>query len=72
MGYSEVIGDWGVEIGGCVFLGWGVGSAAMKVFSLLVVMVVALFGASCERHDFEDTKKLHEKHGAAHGDEDAH
>jgi hypothetical protein len=54
----------------CVFLGGRVGSARMKLFSLLV-LVVALVGVSCERHDFEETKKLHEKHGAAHGDEHA-
>jgi hypothetical protein len=40
----------------------------MKLFSLLVA-AIAMFGTSCERHDFEETKKLHEKHHADHGDE---
>lgn len=42
----------------------------MKLFSFLV-LVVALVGVSCERHDFEETKKLHEKHGADHADKHA-
>jgi hypothetical protein len=36
----------------------------MKLFSLLLV-IVPLAGVSCERHDFEETRKLHE-HSAAH------
>ncbi len=59
-------------LGGCVFWVGRVGSAAMKLFSLLVV-VVALVGVSCERHDFDGpdgTKQLHKKHGAHHGDEE--
>jgi hypothetical protein len=51
----------------------------MKVFFLLVP-VFALFGISCERHEFDGedgTKRLHEHHGShdAHGDDaekDAH
>jgi hypothetical protein len=43
----------------------------MKLFSLFVV-VVALVGASCERHDFEDTRKLHEKHPAKKLDGEHH
>jgi len=42
---------------------------AMKLFSLLVV-VVAMSGVSCERHEFEGpngTKQLHE-HAASHGE----
>lgn len=44
----------------------------MKLFSLLLV-VVALSGVSCERHEFEGpdgTKQLHEHHaaGAPHGE----
>jgi hypothetical protein len=43
----------------------------MKLFSLLLV-AVALTGASCERHEFEGpdgTKRLHEHH-SGHGEKD--
>ncbi|MDX1680691.1 MAG: hypothetical protein R3242_08170 [Akkermansiaceae bacterium] len=44
----------------------------MKCIFLLLAPL-AFFGASCERHDFEETRKLHEHgdHGKAHGDEHA-
>jgi hypothetical protein len=35
----------------------------MKAFHLLLVLAAATF-VSCERHDFEETKKLSEPHGA--------
>jgi len=46
----------------------------MKRFSLLLA-AIAFFGASCERHDFEETRKLHEHgdhHGDSHGDDHGH
>jgi hypothetical protein len=44
----------------------------MKFISLLI-LAVAMLGVSCERHDFDETKKLNEKHdshssAAGHGD----
>jgi len=49
----------------------------MKCF--LIALPLCVLGFSCERHDFEETKQLHEKHdshgspaaghGAAHGDD---
>ena len=36
----------------------------MKFF--LIALPLCVLGVSCERHDFEETKSLHEKHGAAH------
>ena len=41
----------------------------MKFF--LIALPLCVLGFSCERHDFEETKKLHPKHdshGAGHGD----
>lgn len=38
----------------------------MKVIPMLLVLATAAF-VSCERHDFEETKKLSEPHGGAHG-----
>lgn len=71
LGESHVVGIFHFKRrGDCVLIGGRVGSAPMKVFSLLV-LVVALMGVSCERHDFEETRKLHDKHGAGHGDEHA-
>jgi len=35
----------------------------MKAFHLFLVLAAATF-VSCERHDFEETKKLSEHHGA--------
>lgn len=37
----------------------------MKAFHLFMVLAAATF-VSCERHDFEETKKLSEPHGG-HG-----
>lgn len=43
----------------------------MKLFSVLLV-AVSLFGVSCERHEFSETRKLNEHHAAdAHGEEAA-
>lgn len=41
----------------------------MKAFHVFMVLAAATF-VSCERHDFEETRKLSEPHGAhaAHGD----
>ena len=42
----------------------------MKRFALLSLLVAFGLGA-CERHDFEETKRLHnhgDSHGDAHGD----
>lgn len=40
----------------------------MKVFPMLLALAAVAF-VSCERHDWEETKKLHEQHhGAGHGD----
>jgi hypothetical protein len=40
----------------------------MKVFPMLL-MATAFAFVSCERHDWEETKKLHEQHhGASHGE----
>jgi len=45
----------------------------MKLTSLFAAAAAGLFlsSVSCERHDWEETKALHEKHGhgASHGDE---
>lgn len=39
----------------------------MKVFPMLLALAAVAF-VSCERHDWEETKKLHEQHhGAGHG-----
>lgn len=35
----------------------------MKPFSFFVI-AIAFAGASCEKHDFEETRKLHEHHAA--------
>jgi len=41
----------------------------------LIALSLCVLGVSCERHDFEETKKLHESHGshathdAGHGDD---
>jgi hypothetical protein len=45
----------------------------MKLFPLLLVSLGVL-GVSCERHDFEETRKLHEHHSghAAGGDHGNH
>jgi len=47
----------------------------MKLTSLFAAATAALFlcSVSCERHEWEETKALHEKHGhgASHG-EDSH
>jgi hypothetical protein len=44
----------------------------MKLTSLFAAAATGLFlsSVSCERHDWEETKALHEKHGhgASHGD----
>lgn len=41
----------------------------MKVFPMLLAATAVAF-VSCERHDWEDTKKLHEQHhGAGHAAE---
>lgn len=44
----------------------------MKLTSLFAAAAAGLFlsSVSCERHDWEETKALHEKHGhgASHGD----
>jgi hypothetical protein len=41
----------------------------MKSTVLFATAAAGLFLVSCERHEWEDTKVLHEKHGhAAHGD----
>ncbi len=50
----------------------------MKCF--LIALPLCVLGFSCERHDFEETKQLHEKHDshaaggheAAHGNEGGH
>jgi hypothetical protein len=42
----------------------------MKPFFLLLV-TVSLFGVSCERHEFDETKKLQESHSKAHHAEPA-
>ena len=39
----------------------------MKAFHLFLVLAAATF-VSCERHDFEETKKLSEPHGGAHAE----
>lgn len=40
----------------------------MKVFPMLLAVAAVAF-VSCERHDWEETKKLHEQHhGAGHGE----
>lgn len=39
----------------------------MKAFHMLLVLAAATF-VSCERHDFEETKKLSEPHGGAHAE----
>lgn len=40
----------------------------MKVFPMLLAVAAVAF-VSCERHDWEETKKLHEQHqGTAHGE----
>ena len=37
--------------------------------SIVLFAAAGLFLVSCERHDWEDTKVLHEKHGhSAHGE----
>ncbi|MBX3743132.1 MAG: hypothetical protein KF712_19260 [Akkermansiaceae bacterium] len=38
----------------------------MKFF--LIALPLCVLGFSCERHDFEETKKLHQSHGS-HGDD---
>lgn len=44
----------------------------MKVFPMLLAVAAVAF-VSCERHDWEETKKLHEQHhGAAHGEHAEH
>jgi len=46
----------------------------MKRYALLAILVVFGLGA-CERHDFEETRKLHEheeSHGEHPGEEAAH
>jgi hypothetical protein len=42
--------------------------AAMK--SIVLIAAAGLFLMSCERHEWEETKVLHEKHGhgAGHGE----
>ena len=45
--------------------------AGMKLTTLFAAAAAGLFlvATSCERHEWEETKKLHEKHGhAAHGE----
>ncbi|HEY8990529.1 MAG TPA: hypothetical protein VIM46_01005 [Luteolibacter sp.] len=40
----------------------------MKVFPTLLALAAVAF-VSCERHEWEETKKLHEQHhGAGHGE----
>ncbi|MFT3991709.1 MAG: hypothetical protein QM680_09915 [Luteolibacter sp.] len=48
-------------------------SAVMKFFPLLLAVVSVTF-ISCERHSFEETKVLHQSHGAhaEHGAHDDH
>jgi hypothetical protein len=45
----------------------------MKLTSLFAAAATGLFlsSVSCERHEWEETKALHEKHGhgASHGDD---
>jgi hypothetical protein len=44
----------------------------MKVFPMLLAVAAVAF-VSCERHDWEETKKLHEQHhGAGHGEHADH
>lgn len=46
--------------------------AGMKPTTLFAAAAAGLFlfATSCERHDWEETRKLHEKHGhASHGEE---
>lgn len=44
----------------------------MKVFPMLLAVAAVAF-VSCERHDWEETKKLHEQHhGAGHGEHAEH
>jgi len=46
-------------------------SAVMKfVFSIIAVSGIAI--TSCERHDFKETKKLHEQHESQHADTKSH
>jgi len=41
----------------------------MKFF--LIALPVCVLGFSCERHDFEETKRLHQSHGSHGGGHDA-
>ncbi|WAC21629.1 hypothetical protein OVA24_09555 [Luteolibacter sp. SL250] len=43
-----------------------------KIF--LIALPLCVLGFSCERHDFEETKKLHQSHGShgGHGDDHGH
>jgi len=44
----------------------------MKVFPMLLAVAAVAF-VSCERHDWEETKKLHEQHhGTGHGEHADH
>jgi hypothetical protein len=45
-------------------------TTAMKRLALLILVIGFGLGA-CERHDFEETRKLHDHHDS-HGDHDSH
>ena len=41
-------------------------------FVLSIIAVSGIAITSCERHNFEETKKLHEQHGSQHADAKSH
>lgn len=65
------VGGWARnQAWGLRFRGEWLYRAAMKCFSLLL-LACAFASMSCERHDFEETRKLHDHgdhHGESHGD----
>ena len=61
-----VSGEIKVPALGIAFAGRAVIEGAMKFF--LIALPLCVLGVSCERHDFSETKQLHEEHGhGAHG-----
>lgn len=55
---------------GIAFARRAVIEGAMKFF--LIALPLCVLGVSCERHDFKETKQLHEEHGhGSHADDHA-
>jgi hypothetical protein len=55
---------------GIAFARRAVIEGAMKFF--LIALPLCVLGVSCERHEFSETKQLHEEHGSHGGHDNGH